>query len=53
MKIWWFTEDCYPYLPDENSYQSIRVELPNVYCDPQKASELYNRYLTCGAPRTS
>ncbi len=45
MKSWWFTEDCYPYLPDENNYQSIRVELPNVHCDPQKASELYNRYL--------
>ena len=45
MKSWWFTEDCYPYLPNENSYQSIRVDLPNAHCDPQKASELYNRYL--------
>lgn len=45
MKSWWFTEDCYPYLPDENTYRSIRVDLPNVHCDPQKASELYNRYL--------
>ena len=45
MKSWWFTEDCYPHLPDENSYRSIRVDLPNVHCDPQTASELYNRYL--------
>lgn len=45
MKSWWFTEDCYPYLPDQTTYRSIRVDLPNVHCDPRKASELYNRYL--------
>ena len=45
MKSWWFTEDCYPYLPDQSAYRSIRVDLPNVHCDPRKASELYNRYL--------
>ena len=45
MKSWWFTEDCYPHLPDQTTYRSIRVDLPNVHCDPRKASELYNRYL--------
>ena len=45
MRTWWFTEDCYPHLPDEDTYRSIRVSLPNEYCDPQTASELYNRYL--------
>ena len=45
MKTWWFTEDCYPHLPDEDSYRSIRVNLPNIHCDPETASELYNRYL--------
>lgn len=45
MKSWWFTEDCYPYLPDQSTYRSIRVDLPSVHCDPRKASELYNRYL--------
>jgi alkanesulfonate monooxygenase SsuD/methylene tetrahydromethanopterin reductase-like flavin-dependent oxidoreductase (luciferase family) len=45
MKSWWFTEDCYPDLPDEDSYRSIRVDLPNIHCEPEKASELYNRYL--------
>ncbi len=45
MKTWWFTEDCYPHLPDQDSYRSIRVDLPNIHCDPQTASELYNRYL--------
>ncbi len=45
MKTWWFTEDCYPYLPDSETYRSIRVDLPNIHCEPEKASELYNRYL--------
>ena len=45
MKSWWFTEDCYPHLPDESTYRSIRVDLPNSNCDPEIASDLYNRYL--------
>lgn len=45
MKTWWFTEDAYPYLPDADSYRSIRVDLPNQLCDPEVAHELYNRYL--------
>ena len=45
MKSWWFTEDCYPHLPDQSTYRSIRVDLPNINCDPEVASELYNRYL--------
>jgi alkanesulfonate monooxygenase SsuD/methylene tetrahydromethanopterin reductase-like flavin-dependent oxidoreductase (luciferase family) len=45
MKTWWFTEDCYPHLPDQDTYRSIRVDLPNSYCDPDVAHDLYNRYL--------
>jgi alkanesulfonate monooxygenase SsuD/methylene tetrahydromethanopterin reductase-like flavin-dependent oxidoreductase (luciferase family) len=45
MKSWWFTEDCYPHLPDEESYRSIRVDLPNEHCEPEVAHDLYNRYL--------
>jgi alkanesulfonate monooxygenase SsuD/methylene tetrahydromethanopterin reductase-like flavin-dependent oxidoreductase (luciferase family) len=45
MKTWWFTEDCYPHLPDQSEYRSIRVDLPNKYCEPETAHELYNRYL--------
>ena len=45
MHSWWFTEDCYPHLPDESTYRSIRVDLPNQHCDPVTANELYNRYL--------
>jgi alkanesulfonate monooxygenase SsuD/methylene tetrahydromethanopterin reductase-like flavin-dependent oxidoreductase (luciferase family) len=45
MKTWWFTEDCYPHLPDPSTYRSIRVDLPNQLCDPDTAHDLYNRYL--------
>lgn len=45
MKTYWFTEDCYPHLPDESSYRSIRVDLPSRLCDPDVAHDLYNRYL--------
>ena len=45
MQSWWFTEDCYPHLPDESTYRSIRVDLPNQHCDPEVANDLYNRYL--------
>ena len=45
MQAWWFTEDCYPYLPKSETYRSIRVDLPNIHCDPEVASDLYNQYL--------
>ena len=45
MRTYWFTEDCYPYLPPQEEYESIRVDLPNINCDPVKANELYNWYL--------
>ena len=45
MKAWFFTEDAYPHLPDQDSYSSIRVNLPNRNYDPEKGAELYHRYL--------
>lgn len=45
MKTWFFTEDAYPYLPDPESYESIRVSLPNRHYDPEKGAELYHKYL--------
>ena len=45
MRTYWFTEDAYPYLPPQDEMESIRVNLPNINCDPEKANELYNWYL--------
>ncbi len=45
MKTWFFTEDAYPYLPDQDSYESIRVSLPNRNYDPEKGADLYHMYL--------
>ncbi len=45
MKTWFFTEDAYPNLPDAESYESIRVNLPNKYFDPALGADLYNMYL--------
>ncbi len=45
MKAWFFTEDAYPYLPDQDSYESIRVNLPNRNYDPEKGADLYHMYL--------
>ena len=45
MRAWFFTEDAYPYLPDQDSYESIRVTLPNKHFDPSTGADLYNMYL--------
>ena len=45
MRTWFFTEDAYPYLPDADSYESIRVNLPNRNFDPAKGADLYHMYL--------
>lgn len=47
MDAYYFTEMPYPYVPEsvEDEYGTSRVLLPNSYCDPQLAGDLYNRYL--------
>jgi alkanesulfonate monooxygenase SsuD/methylene tetrahydromethanopterin reductase-like flavin-dependent oxidoreductase (luciferase family) len=45
MKTWFFTECPYPYLPDPETYESIRVTLPNSHYDPVKGADLYHTYL--------
>ncbi len=47
MLAYHFTEMPYPYVPDEveKGHGTSRVTLPNRYCDPQIAADLYNRYL--------
>ena len=45
MRAWFFTEDAYPNLPDAETYESIRVNLPNKHFDPATGADLYHMYL--------
>ncbi|MER6936111.1 LLM class flavin-dependent oxidoreductase [Nocardioides sp. NPDC127514] len=45
MHFWHFTETAYPYLPDEDTFDSVRVTFPNSFIDPQRAAALWDRYL--------
>jgi alkanesulfonate monooxygenase SsuD/methylene tetrahydromethanopterin reductase-like flavin-dependent oxidoreductase (luciferase family) len=45
MRTWYFSENAYPYLPDADTFDSIRVTLPNRYFDPKVGADLYHRYL--------
>ncbi|MDV6246315.1 LLM class flavin-dependent oxidoreductase [Rhodococcus opacus] len=45
MQFWHFSETAYPYLPEEDSFDSVRVTLPNSVIDPERAAALWDRYL--------
>ncbi len=45
MKTWFFTECPYPFLPDYDSMDSIRVTLPNEIYDPVKGADLFDMYI--------
>ena len=45
MQAWHFSETAYPYLPPVESYDFIRVTLPNKFYDPEKGAALWDRYL--------
>ena len=45
MKIWHFSETAYPYLPDPSGYDSVRIDLPNRYYDPEKGAALFDRFI--------
>ncbi|MBT3334375.1 MAG: LLM class flavin-dependent oxidoreductase, partial [Rhodospirillaceae bacterium] len=45
MKAWFFTEDAYPQLPDQDTYRSIRVSLPNKHYDPEIGADNYHQFL--------
>jgi alkanesulfonate monooxygenase SsuD/methylene tetrahydromethanopterin reductase-like flavin-dependent oxidoreductase (luciferase family) len=45
VKIWHFSETAYPYLPDPGGYESVRVDLPNRYYDPEKGAALFDRFI--------
>jgi alkanesulfonate monooxygenase SsuD/methylene tetrahydromethanopterin reductase-like flavin-dependent oxidoreductase (luciferase family) len=42
-RTWFFTEMPYPYLPPEESYDSIRATLPNRIFDPETGYQLYEK----------
>jgi alkanesulfonate monooxygenase SsuD/methylene tetrahydromethanopterin reductase-like flavin-dependent oxidoreductase (luciferase family) len=45
MKLWFFSEAAYPDLPPQESYDSIRITLPNGLLDPRKAADWWDEYL--------
>jgi alkanesulfonate monooxygenase SsuD/methylene tetrahydromethanopterin reductase-like flavin-dependent oxidoreductase (luciferase family) len=45
MKAWHFSETAYHLLPPAETYESIRVSLPNRHYDPRIGADLYHRYL--------
>jgi alkanesulfonate monooxygenase SsuD/methylene tetrahydromethanopterin reductase-like flavin-dependent oxidoreductase (luciferase family) len=45
MKAWHFSENAYHYLPSRDTYDSIRVTLPNRIYDPEKGAALYDRFI--------
>ncbi|GAA2585795.1 LLM class flavin-dependent oxidoreductase [Dactylosporangium fulvum] len=44
METYYFSENPYPYLPAEETYDSIRATLPNRAFDPVLGAKLYQRY---------
>lgn len=45
MRAWFFTEDAYPQLPEQESYRSIRVNLPNKHFDPETGADNYHQFI--------
>ena len=39
-----FTEMAYPFTPPDETFESVRVTLPNRLYDPEAGSELYDKY---------
>src|ERR1700735_2438119 len=45
MRAWHFSETAYHMLPAAETYDSIRVSLPNKHYDPAIGADLYHRFL--------
>ncbi|WP_375002151.1 LLM class flavin-dependent oxidoreductase [Aeromicrobium sp. CTD01-1L150] len=45
MQFWHFSECAYPDLPSSETYDSVRVTLPNGLIDPDRAADLWDRYI--------
>ena len=55
MQAWYHCENVYPFVPKEvlDSAESVRASLPNKYCDPKIAADLFeeclDEHLLCDA----
>jgi alkanesulfonate monooxygenase SsuD/methylene tetrahydromethanopterin reductase-like flavin-dependent oxidoreductase (luciferase family) len=45
MRVWYFSESAYHDLPPEESYESVRVSMPNRHYDPKVGADLYERFI--------
>src|ERR1700680_4671853 len=47
MQAWYLCENPYPFIPQEvlDSVESVRGDLPNRYCDPATAAQLFEECL--------
>jgi alkanesulfonate monooxygenase SsuD/methylene tetrahydromethanopterin reductase-like flavin-dependent oxidoreductase (luciferase family) len=45
MRYWYFNECAYPDLPPQETYESVRVTLPNRHLDPEVAAAWWDTYL--------
>src|SRR6266852_2421106 len=47
MDVWYHNENPYPFVPPEvlDRADSVRASLPNKYCDPQIAADLFEEAL--------
>ena len=47
MQAWYLCENPYPFIPQEvlDAVESVRGNLPNRYCDPQTAAQLFEECL--------
>ena len=47
MQAWYHCENVYPFVPKEvlDAAESVRASLPNKYCDPKIAADLFEECL--------
>src|SRR5260370_40847850 len=47
MQAWYHCENVYPFVPKEGlvAAESVRASLPNKYCDPKIAAQLFEECL--------
>ena len=55
MQAWYLNENPYPFVPQDvlDRADSVRASLPNKYCDPKLAADLFEEALASTSSRTS